>query len=413
MSVLAISRCAGFDGGRLPAMQRTRPDSVRRAVARIRQLSCLGLGGEAAVPEMLRELHGLVPAGSNIFAWAGAAGEITNVYTEHPGWVHMGPLYFAEFYERREREVILTFSESMRLRDGPAVRHVDSFLKVDRREFLRSAMFNEILRQVNDHQRLFVAVREGVRGLGGMLLGRGQHDPPFYRGRGKKRLELVVPHIAHALAPTGNLDVELADTEEEGLIVAGLDGEDPSPQPASRKAASSGLLSAIFPGSATARRKATLFCRRRSCAYAKILSECSRNGPRKMLRGTRWRPGLASPECLGRFYLPGLLANGTGRRPEQRRRFWALPTVHKLGSRCRCGSRAGWTNCRCRRENARACLLMLSGHSRATIAGKNWVLAGTRRFHIAGLSMPSWTFANRAELVAKVLFRSKNVFGML
>jgi hypothetical protein len=60
-------------------MQRTRPDYVRRAVARIRQLSCLGLGGEAAVPEMLRELHGLVPAGSNIFAWAGAAGEITNV----------------------------------------------------------------------------------------------------------------------------------------------------------------------------------------------------------------------------------------------------------------------------------------------------------------------------------------------
>ena len=73
---------------------------------------------------MLRELHGLVPAGSNIFAWAGAAGEITNVYTEHPGWVHMGPLYFAEFYERREREVILTFSESMRLRGGPAVRHL-------------------------------------------------------------------------------------------------------------------------------------------------------------------------------------------------------------------------------------------------------------------------------------------------
>jgi hypothetical protein len=163
-------------------MQRTRPDSARRAVARIRQLSCLGLGGETVVPEILRELHGLVPAGSSIFAWAGAAGEISNVYTEHPGWVNMGPLYFAEFYERREREVILTFSESMR-RAGPFVRHVDSFLKVDRREFLRSAMFNEILREVNDYQRLFVAVREGVRGLAGMLLGRGQHDP---RGHGRR-----------------------------------------------------------------------------------------------------------------------------------------------------------------------------------------------------------------------------------
>lgn len=205
-------------------MQRTRPDSVRRAVARIRQLSCLGLGGEAVVPEVLQELNGLVPAGSNIFAWAGAGGEIRNVYTEHPGWLHMGPLYFAEFYERREREVILTFSESMRLRDGPAVRHIDSFLKVDRREFLRSALFNEVLRQVNDHQRLFFAVREGVRGLGGILLGRGQHDPPFTKDEAK-RLELIAPHIAHALAPKANLDVELADTDEEGLIVAGLDGK--------------------------------------------------------------------------------------------------------------------------------------------------------------------------------------------
>src|SRR3984893_2391436 len=205
-------------------MQRPRPDPVRRAVARIRQLSCLGLGGEAAVPEILRELHGLVSDGSHIFAWAGAGGEISNVYTEHPGWVHMGPLYFAEFYERREREVILTFSESMRLRDGPAVRHVDSFLKGWGRGFLRSAMFNEILRQVNDYQRLFVTVREGVRGLGGMLLGRGQHDPPF-TGDEAKRLELIVPHVAHALAPRGNLDVELADTDEEGLIVAALDGK--------------------------------------------------------------------------------------------------------------------------------------------------------------------------------------------
>jgi hypothetical protein len=103
-------------------MQRTRPDSIRRAVARIRQLSCLGLGGEAAVPELLRELHGLVPAGSNIFAWAGAAGEISNVYTEHPGWVHMGPLYFAEFYERREREPYVPRIDAPRRTGRPACR---------------------------------------------------------------------------------------------------------------------------------------------------------------------------------------------------------------------------------------------------------------------------------------------------
>ena len=75
---LAVQRCGGFEGGRPPCK-----GQVRRAVARIRQLSCLGLGGEAGVPELIRELHGLVPAGSNIFAWAGAAAR--KPLTERPG----------------------------------------------------------------------------------------------------------------------------------------------------------------------------------------------------------------------------------------------------------------------------------------------------------------------------------------
>ena len=225
-------------------MQRTRPDSVRRAVARIRQLSCLGLGGEAAVPEILRELHGLVPAGSNIFC-VGRRGwrNYHRVIPSTPGWVHMGPLYFAEFYERREREVILTFSESMRLRDGPAVRHVDSPQGGPARIPPLRHVLNEILRQVNDQIRLQAAVREGVRGLGGMLLGRGQYRILLGPGTRQKDWSWSCRDIAQLGAPTGRLDVELADTEEEGLIVAGLDGQDPSPQPASRKAVFSGLLS--------------------------------------------------------------------------------------------------------------------------------------------------------------------------
>jgi len=151
-------------------MQRTRPDSVRRAVARIRQLSCLGLGGEAVMPEMLRELHGLVPSHSNAFSWADAAGGISNSYAEHPGWADIGPLYFAEFYERREREAIFTFREVMHLRSGRSIWNFDSFLKAERREFLRSAMFNEILRWLNDHHRLSITVREGVSALGALQI---------------------------------------------------------------------------------------------------------------------------------------------------------------------------------------------------------------------------------------------------
>lgn len=377
-------------------MQRTRPDSVRRAVARIRQLSCLGLGGEAVVPEMLRELHGLVPAGSNIFAWAGAAGEISNVYTEHPGWVHMAPVYFAEFYERREREVILTFSESMRIRGGLAVRHVDSFLKVDRREFLRSAMFNEILREVNDYQRLFVTVREGVRGLGGVLLGRGQHDPPF-SGDEAKRLELIVPHIAHALAPRANLDVELADTDEDGLIVAGLDGKILHLTPQAERL----LLLSCYPQFSPARRlrdagrfvlppPVVRICQNLVRAFKERLAEdlWEQLAPpvwhhRNVWGGFTFRAyWLKAPDAGGASPLLGVTVRRLEPLPLRfSRRMDDLPLSAKEGE---------------------TCLLLVSGYSRPAIAERLGVSQHTAVAHCRNI-YAKLNVRNRAELAAKVL----------
>ena len=376
-------------------MERTRPDSIRRAVARIRQLSCLGLGGEAAVPELLRELHGLVPAGSNIFAWAGAAGEISNVYTEHPGWVHMGPLYFAEFYERREREVILTFRELMR-RAGPAVRHVDSFLKVDRREFLRSAMFNEILRQVNDYQRLFVAVREGVHGLGGMLLGRGQHDPPF-TGDEAKRLELIVPHIAHALAPRGNLDVELADTDEEGLIVAGLDGKILHLSPQAEKL----LLLACYPrlSPATHPRDAGHFV-----LPPPVVRICQ-----NLVRAFKERPA----EDIGEELAPPVWHHRNAWGGFTFRAYWLMAeavsgappllgvTVHRQEPLPLRFSRK-IDDLPLSARQGEVCLLLLAGHSRPAIAEKLGVSQHTAIAHCRNI-YAELNVRNRAELAAKVL----------
>jgi DNA-binding CsgD family transcriptional regulator len=376
-------------------MQRTRPDSIRRAVARIRQLSCLGLGGEAAVPELLRELHGLVPAGSNIFAWAGAAGEISNVYTEHPGWVHMGPLYFAEFYERRERVVILTFRESMR-RAGPAVRHVDSFLKVDRREFLRSAMFNEILRQVNDYQRIFVAVRDGVHGLGGMLLGRGQHDPPF-TGDEAKRLELIVPHIAHALAPRGNLDVELADTDEEGLIVAGLDGMIVHLSPQAERL----LVLACYPRLSPANhpRDAGHFV-----LPPPVVRICQ-----NLVRAFKERPG----EDIGEELPPPVWHHRNAWGGFAFRAYWltakavsgAPPllgvTVHRQEPLPLRFSRKIDDLPLSAREGE-VCLLLLAGHSRPAIAEKLGVSQHTAIAHCRNI-YAELNVRNRAELASKVL----------
>lgn len=54
-----------------------------RAEARFKQLCCLGLGGEAAVPALLYELHALIPSFSNSFQFADQKGMLANTYLEN------------------------------------------------------------------------------------------------------------------------------------------------------------------------------------------------------------------------------------------------------------------------------------------------------------------------------------------
>ncbi len=56
--------------------------TATRAIASIRRLCCLGLGGQIAVPALLGELHGLIPSYSNQFFWAGPNQELANIYDE-------------------------------------------------------------------------------------------------------------------------------------------------------------------------------------------------------------------------------------------------------------------------------------------------------------------------------------------
>jgi hypothetical protein len=87
--------------------------STKRAIARIRRLCCLGLGGQIAVPALLSELHALIPSGNNFFHWVGPDQEIANVYGEGD-LLQVVPLYFSEFHLKSERDVIFSLSEVMR-----------------------------------------------------------------------------------------------------------------------------------------------------------------------------------------------------------------------------------------------------------------------------------------------------------
>jgi len=80
--------------------------STNRAEGRLKQLCCLGLGGEAVMPALLAELHGLVPTYANNFHFADETGRNpARFYNEHPGFADLMPLFVEEFYERRDREI--------------------------------------------------------------------------------------------------------------------------------------------------------------------------------------------------------------------------------------------------------------------------------------------------------------------
>jgi hypothetical protein len=63
---------------------RSRADTSKRALARIQRLCCLGIGGEMLMPDLMREVMGLVPSRHGVFHWAGPNGEIVNSYSTLP-----------------------------------------------------------------------------------------------------------------------------------------------------------------------------------------------------------------------------------------------------------------------------------------------------------------------------------------
>lgn len=58
--------------------------SKRRALARIKQLCCLGLDSQIVVPELLKQLHEVVPMYSATFFWSDDNCQTANVYDEQP-----------------------------------------------------------------------------------------------------------------------------------------------------------------------------------------------------------------------------------------------------------------------------------------------------------------------------------------
>jgi len=196
----------------------------KRAIASIRRLCCLGFGSQIAVPAILGELHALIPSYSNQFFWAGPNQELANLYDEGDVILPVLPLYMDEFHNKREREIVFTFTETMRRSTRCEVmRYREKTLKVKEKQFENHDFYNLVMRPTGIHDVLQLAVAEHGRSIGLLHISRAKCDPPFTE-RDWQLLFLIAPFIAHAQAP-GSTIGQMVESEDRGLIIATPDGK--------------------------------------------------------------------------------------------------------------------------------------------------------------------------------------------
>ncbi len=201
-----------------------RPTPDKKAVASIHRLCCLGLGSQIAIPAILGELHGLIPSYNNQFFWAGPNQELANIYDEGDVMLPFVPLYLGEFHNKREREVVFTFVETMRRsRRSEVIRYRETTLKVDEKRFENHDFYNLMMRPTGIYDALQLAVAEHGRSIGLLNISRAPRDPEFTE-RDRQLLLSLAPFIAHAQAPS-SIDERMVESEDRGLIIVTPAGE--------------------------------------------------------------------------------------------------------------------------------------------------------------------------------------------
>lgn len=176
------------------------------AIVSIRSLCQLQLPAEQFIPALLEALHRVIASMRNLFDFTDAHGNLLRYYFEGPIDHETTRLYFEQFHNRREAEVMPSFKEAI---NGRAV--VLSAESINNAHFFRSALYNEIWRPQGLHTRIEAIVRnESGRPLGSLVLYRAKDDRPFTRSD-EALLADLVPYIARALtveavAPTGWAD---------------------------------------------------------------------------------------------------------------------------------------------------------------------------------------------------------------
>lgn len=163
----------------------------KHVVSSIRQLCCLGLPEETAVPRLLESLHRLADSESNHFIWSDTASQPTNYYGEHfyDSTVHA---FFSGIAWMSEAGVYPGFA-GLVASDAPITAGADNG-----REYLNSAIYNEVLKPLDGRFVLSVPVRDARRAYGALVMLRAAATSPF-DAREIREIADIASFIRHAL----------------------------------------------------------------------------------------------------------------------------------------------------------------------------------------------------------------------
>ena len=187
-------------------------------LAQIRQISCLGLPGEIAVPAMLELLDGLAPSANFSFVWTDRNAAIANVSARYLDVAALDVLL--HHADRLEKE----FSFEMQARSPLRTGFIDRFQAST--DFQSTVAYNEILRPHGMGQVCDLILRDATGPRGVAMIGRGLSEAPFSKSERHCILALR-SWLLHALDGPPMLPEDGGEGEgpvEEAVLLCDLDG---------------------------------------------------------------------------------------------------------------------------------------------------------------------------------------------
>ncbi|MBK9605853.1 MAG: helix-turn-helix transcriptional regulator [Betaproteobacteria bacterium] len=191
-------------------------------LAHIRQLCCLGLGGRAIMPALLKAARELVPSDSAEFFWVDARGEMTNHYAERTLPADAMQFYFRQPDAAAEHPLFASFRTRAAQPDPVTTLSVTD-------TFRRSDHYRTVMQHFGAEHALYCIVRERDRPLGQLSLYRGGKRAPF-GGGDRTAIAAIAGYIAHGLDESfgagkhAAADETWRDTDHQAMLTLERDG---------------------------------------------------------------------------------------------------------------------------------------------------------------------------------------------